>query len=104
MHYIVLITTKMTIHVAKYLVVICHEMMMIDIESWINIHTYLVEGFKCIPILLNLERLVNIGIADNLTNLILKSLIINGGLTMEEINSKLISFGFNGGCYVYKCS
>jgi hypothetical protein len=94
----------MVIHAAKYLVVICHEMMMIDNESWINIHTYLVEGFKCIPILLNLERLVSSGTVGNLTNVILKSLIINEGLTMEEISRKLISFGSNGGCYVYKCS
>jgi hypothetical protein len=52
--------------------------MMIDNESWINIHTYLVEGFKCIPILLNLESLVSGGTPDNLTNVILKSLMVNG--------------------------
>jgi hypothetical protein len=77
MHNIVPIASKMVIHVVKYLV-ICNEVMMIDNESWINIHTYLVEGFKCILILLNLERLVSGGIANNLTNVILKSLMVNG--------------------------
>jgi hypothetical protein len=55
MHNIIFIAIKMVIHVAKYFVVICNEMMMIDNESWINIHTYLVEGFRCISILLNLK-------------------------------------------------
>jgi hypothetical protein len=103
MHNIISIATKMVIHATKYLV-ICNEVMMINNESWINIHTYLVEGFKCIPILLNLERLVSGGIVDHLTNVILKSLMVNGGLTMEDISNKLISFGSNGGCCVYKCS
>jgi hypothetical protein len=77
MHNIVLIATKMVSHAAKYLV-ICNEVMMIDNESWINIHTYLVEDFKCIPILLNLKGLVNGGTIDNLTNVILKSLWLMG--------------------------
>ncbi len=88
MHNIVLIATKVAIHAAMYFVIICKEMMMIDNESWINIHTYLVEGFKCIPILLNLERLVNDGIIENFTNVIFKSMMVNGGLTMEDINNK----------------
>lgn len=88
MHNIVFIATKMAIHAAMYFFIICNEMMMIDNESWINIHTYLVEGFKCIPILLNLERLVNDGIVENITNVILNSMMVNGGLTMEDINNK----------------
>jgi len=84
------------IHVAKYLVVSCNEVIMIDNQSWINIHTYLVKGFKCIPILLNLERLVSGGTIDNLTNVILKSLMVNGGLTMEEFSNKLTSLVLMG--------
>jgi uncharacterized protein related to proFAR isomerase len=96
MHSIVLITTKVDVHVARYLVVSCDEVMMINNQSWVNFHTYLMEGFEHIPILLHLERLVGGGNVDNLTNLILKSSMVNGGLTMEEINNKLISFGSNG--------
>jgi hypothetical protein len=54
------------------------------------------EGFKHILILLHLKRLVNGGNVDNLTNVILKSLMVNGGLTMEEISNNLISFSSNG--------
>jgi hypothetical protein len=49
-----------------------------------------------------LERLFGGDNVDNLTNVILKSLMVNGGLTMEEINNKLISFGFNG-VVVFTC-
>jgi hypothetical protein len=88
MHNIVLIATKVANSCSHVFFIICNEMMMIDNESWINIHTYLVEGFKCIPILLNLERLVIDGIVENFTNVILKSMTVNGGLTMEDINNK----------------
>jgi hypothetical protein len=96
MHSIVFVATKMVVHATRYLVVSYNEMMMINNRSLVSIHAYLMEGFKHIPILLHLERLVGGGNVDNLTNVILKSLMVNGGLTMEEINNKLISFGFNG--------
>jgi hypothetical protein len=38
-----------------------YEVMTIDNQSWFNIHAYLVKGFKCISILLNLEQLVTSG-------------------------------------------
>lgn len=62
----------------------------------ITIHAYLVDGFKCIPILLNLKKLVNGGIFDNLTNVIFDYLMVYEGFTMYEINSKLICFGYDG--------
>jgi hypothetical protein len=54
-----------------------------------------VDGFKCILILLNLERLISGGKTNNLTSVILNSLLVNGDLTLGEIN-KLICFGSNG--------
>jgi len=54
---IIFITTKVAVHTTKYL----YEVMTIDNRSWFNIHAYLVKGFKCIPILLNLEHLVSGG-------------------------------------------
>jgi hypothetical protein len=54
-----------------------------------------VDGFKCILILLNLERLINGGITNNLTNVIFNFLLVYGDLTLGKIN-KLICFGSNG--------
>jgi hypothetical protein len=34
----------------------------INNQSWVNARVYLVDGFKRIPILLNLERLIGGGI------------------------------------------
>jgi hypothetical protein len=53
-------------------------MTMVDNQSWVNVHAYFVEGFKCILILLNLERLVGGGITNNLTNMKLNSLMVYG--------------------------
>ncbi len=69
---------------------------MVDNRSLLIIHAYLVHGFKCIPILLNLKKLVNGGTFDNLTNVNFDSLMVYEGFTMYEINSKLIFFGYDG--------
>jgi hypothetical protein len=53
---------------------------MIDNQSWVNIHAYLMDSLKCIPILLNLERLISDDTFDNLTNVILNSSLVYGGL------------------------
>ncbi len=50
---------------------------------------------KGIAILLNLKRLVGGATTNNLTN-VLNSLLVYGGLIIEDISSKLISFGCDG--------
>jgi hypothetical protein len=57
---------------------------------------YVVEGWKCIPILLTLEQVLFRGIANNLTKVIVTSLPYNGGFFDTHLVSKLISFGVNG--------
>jgi hypothetical protein len=48
------------------------------------------EGLKHMPILLNLKRSLDDGTINNLTNMIQKSLLVYGDLTMEEMSSKLV--------------
>ncbi len=50
-------------------------------------HTHIVEFGTCCS---------SGGTVNNLINVILKSLMVNGGLTMEDISNKLISFGSDG--------
>jgi hypothetical protein len=69
-------TTKFRVHVAGCLATSCDEMTTIDIESWVNIHAYLMDCFKLILILVDLERLVDGGTTNNLTNVILNSLMV----------------------------
>ncbi len=47
-------------------------------------------------LLLNLEKVFSEGFANNLTTLILKSLVEYGGLTIEHIANKLVCFDSNG--------
>jgi hypothetical protein len=62
------------------------------------------DCFKFILILVDLERLVDGGTTNNLTNVILNSLMVLWGLTMEEINGNLICFRFDGVLVIYSVS
>lgn len=45
----------------------CDEVTLVDFQSWISAHNYVVVIWKCIPILLTLERIVEGGITYYLT-------------------------------------
>lgn len=51
------------------------------------------DGFKRISILLTLGKLIDNGITDNLTTMILNSLPVYGALIIEKISNKQICFG-----------
>jgi hypothetical protein len=53
---------------------------------------YVVDGFKKMPLLLNLEKVIVGSTIDNLTTLILISLMEYGGLIVDQIGSKFICF------------
>jgi hypothetical protein len=83
MHCIVLIITKEVIFATRFLAMGRDEVTMVDNQSWVNIKAYLVDDFKCISILLTLEKLIDNGIIDNLTTMILNFLPIYGDLIIE---------------------
>ncbi len=88
-HHIVMKSMKIVIQKAKYIVVNYDEVTNINNQSWCSMHAYIVDGFRRLPLLLNLERLFNESIVDNLTTLILRSLMEYGGLTTKHVASKL---------------
>jgi hypothetical protein len=55
MHHIAFTAIKDVIHVTNYIVITCDKVTTINNQSWVNIHAYLVNKFKHIPILLNME-------------------------------------------------
>jgi len=67
MHQIVIISTRAIVQKVKYLVINCDEVTTIDNQSWCNVHAYVVDDFKRIPLLLNLERVIGGSNVDNLT-------------------------------------
>jgi hypothetical protein len=56
------------------------------------VHAHIVDDFKRVPLLLTLERLFGGSTIDNVTVLILKSLMDYGGLIIEHVVSKLTCF------------
>jgi hypothetical protein len=87
-------TTKARVPIARRLAISCDEMTTIDTESWVNIHAYLVDGFKLILILVDLERLVDGGTTNNLTNVILNSLMVLWGPNYGRDKWKVYMFSF----------
>jgi hypothetical protein len=67
MHQIVIVSTKVILQKARYLAINCDEVSIINNQSWCNVHTYVVDDFKRIPLLLNLKRVIGGGNVDSLT-------------------------------------
>ncbi len=95
MHHIIMESKKVAIQKAKYIIVSCDEVTIIDNQSWCSVHAHIIDGFKRVPLLLNLERLLGGGTLNNFIVLILKSLMEYGGLTIEHVVSKLTCFASN---------
>ncbi len=68
---------------------------MIDNQSWISVHVYVVEGWEQLLILLTLQQVVEGSHVDNLTKVIVESLFLHGGLSKSNMALKLICFGTN---------
>ncbi len=85
MHRIVMESMKIVIQKVEYIAINYDEITNINNQS----HAYIVDGFRRLPLLLNLERLFNESTINNLTALILRSLMEYGGLTTEHVANKL---------------
>jgi len=59
-----------------------------DNQFWIFVHVYIVKNWHPMPILLNLERIVNGGTHDNLTSMIIRFLAVFG-----DISNIVVCFG-----------
>ncbi len=70
----------------------CDELNTIDNQTWLYVHVYVTKEWNRLPILLNLQRMIDGSIANNLTFLIIQSLVEYGGLSEVNIARKLICF------------
>ncbi len=61
MHKQVIKRVKEIMASSKYLALFCDEVITIDNQSWISIHSYVVEDCCCIPILFFLKRVIEGG-------------------------------------------
>ncbi len=58
MHNIVLEATIFAIIVVRYISLTCDEVSLIDTQSWLLVHAYVVQNWLCIPILFYFEHVV----------------------------------------------
>ncbi len=73
----------------------CDEVTTIDNQSWLSIHVYVTKEWKKVPILLNLQCVVDGAIFNNMTSFILKSMMEFRGLSEIDLTNKLVYFGAN---------
>ncbi len=52
----------------------CDELTAIDNQSWLFVHAYVTDDWKQLPLLLNMYKVVDETIVDNMASVIVKSL------------------------------
>jgi len=87
---------KKQIVVAQFFALTCDEVTMIDNDSWICVHTYVVQNFVRVLYLISLQCLVDGGSVDSLTLVIMNTLESGGDVTKDQIARRLLSFGADG--------
>jgi hypothetical protein len=81
---------------SSFISVSCDEVKSSSNETWISIHVYLCDKWARKPILLCCKQVDVDCNAENLCQIVVKSLLVDGGMTKAEIGRKLISFGADG--------
>jgi hypothetical protein len=79
------------------------EITTFDTKFWISIHGYVLENWWWILVLLNLEKVIDSFTIENIRNVMLWTLVIQGGFTKAKIGKKLVSIGTNGGSMFAGC-
>lgn len=95
MHELVLWAICVTMQKVQFVYMSCDEVTMIDNQSWISTHVYVVEGWKWFPILLTLQQVVEGSHVNNLTKVIVKSLLLYGVFSKSNLVLKLVCFGID---------
>jgi hypothetical protein len=76
MHNVILKHNMLLVQQARFISINCDKVTNLDNYSWIYVHVYIVENWRKVPIILNLERIVNGGTSNNLTFVIIHSLVV----------------------------
>jgi hypothetical protein len=88
--------TKEVVSTTPYFSITYDEVTTLNNQYWISIHIYTIQGWKRVPMLLCLQRVMEVGGADNITKMILGALTNEGGLTPHHIKDRFTAFGADG--------
>jgi hypothetical protein len=70
----------MVVQKARFIFIYVDEVTIVDFQSWLGVHVYFVDRWKCNLILLTLEQLINGGNINNFTKVIMDNVFQYGGL------------------------
>jgi hypothetical protein len=82
--------------VAHYIALSCDSVFIFDNQSWLYVHSYVVDNWVRIPIFISLDQMLKGSRSNNLTKVIMEVVMIGGGLPQDQIAKKLICFGVDG--------
>lgn len=88
--HVVLNYTREVLHATQFYSFSANAVTFVGCQSWIFVHGYVVIDWRCMAILLNLEMVVDGGMANNLMTVIVKTAKTYGGLIAIDIQVKLI--------------
>jgi len=95
LHSCVLVALKLVVRNARFVSISVDEVTAVNNTLWIGIHVYVVDEWKRVPHLLHLFYVSNCGTVNHFTNVIMQTLVEEGGLSRKEITCKLVLFGGN---------
>jgi hypothetical protein len=96
LHCCVLGALKAVVQSTRIISINADEVTTVDNTSWVGIHVYAMQSWKMMPYLLHLSYDSESGTTDQLINVIMHVLLFEGGLSCEQIASKLVCFKADG--------
>ncbi len=88
MHQEVLRVTRAIVGITHYVVLSSDEVFIVDNQSWLFMHYYVMQNWVKIPILIYLDWVIEGSRSDNLTKVIMEALMIGGGVLKDQIAQK----------------
>jgi hypothetical protein len=96
MHLELMRVTKAIMGAIQYVVINCDEVFIINNQSWLFVHSDVVQNWVRILILIFLDKMLEGFYSAYLTKVIMEALTIGGGLLRYHIAQKPICFGADG--------
>ena len=97
------LTMKKLVQEARYIAVTVDEVTTVDNGSWLSVHCYVVKDWIRMPLLVSLQRVTTAANSNNITTLIMDSVLSSGGLDRPMLASKLLCFGADGAATLQGC-
>jgi hypothetical protein len=80
-----------------------YEVTTIYNQSSLSMHLYIVEAWKWVAILFNLQKVVDGSTSNTMTSMIVENLTEFGGLIESDLTNKLVCFGIDGVTNFLRC-